>query len=306
MTWVARASRSRLAFVLALVALALLVSGVAPGGARAQGSDGSAAGAAQHLLDEGQRLYRELDFAGAVEALESALAVPGAPDAVRLSAYEYLGSAYVVLEHRQEARQAFRAMMQLDPYHVVHEPSGSPKIARFVANVRAEVVLDAALNPSVHLSLALPPAGRVGEATRVAVGVSGTPSVATVAVFVRGTGATGWTKLVAHPDGDRYVASVPPRPAADQLQIYAQARDGQGRVVARAGEPLLPLTLSIRGTAIAAPGGGASSGGSVFTRWWFWTGVAVVAVATGAVAFGLANNDGLPSGSLPPGRVDLP
>ena len=99
-------------------------------------------------LEEGRRLYRDLDFTGCVSAMNEALAVPGAHPAQRLEAYEILGAAYVVLDRPQNAEQAFREMFRLDPYHVVREPSGSPKIEQFVEELRARLVPDAALDPT--------------------------------------------------------------------------------------------------------------------------------------------------------------
>lgn len=293
-----------------LLARALLVLAAActwPGAASAQeppGQEtadvqtGAAAEAARHVA-EGRRLYTELDFAASVEAMRRALAVPGIPDALRLEALEYIGSSYVVLERPDEAREAFEAMLALDPYHVVREPSGSPKIASFVEQVRATVVGDAALDPDVRLRPQLPRAGRVGRDTPIRFDVEGPPRVERLTVFVRGVGDPGYQPVEAEPDDGSFVVHVPARDAPDELELYAQGRDADDRVVSRAGEPLAPLTLPIRAS-------GEPRATSLLERWWFWTAVGAVVVGGLVLGLTLGGGDQAPAGTLPPGRVELP
>ena len=288
-------SSSSLAAVTVFAAIAL-----APPSARAQQSEASSAQAegARHVA-EGRRLYAELDFPGSVDAMRRALAVPGLPDALRLEAFEYLGSAYVVLEQPEQAQRAFVSMLELDPYHAVREPSGSPKIARFVEELRATIVDDAALDRDARLRPLLPAAGRAGSPTPVQFEAEA-GDIASVAVFVRGAAEREYERLETERDGSLYSTEVPARSDADELELYAEARDRERRVVTRAGEPLAPLLLSIR------PAGRADDGGDFLTQWWFWVGVGVL--VAGGVAIGLAVSVGenAPAGTLPPGRVELP
>lgn len=258
---------------------------------------------ARRHLDEGRASYSDLDFAGAIEALRRALAVPGVPDGVRLEAYEYLGAAYVVLEQEDQAREALLEMFAIDPYHVVREPSGSPKIARFVARVRGEAVPDAALDARVQLRAQLPRGGRVGRGTRVRFTVTGPARVARVRVFVRGVGDADWETVEATRSENGFVAELPARSAPDELALYAEGRDSRDRVVTRAGEPFAPLALEIV-PGSESPGG--TGGGSVLGEWWFWTAIGVV--IAGAVIIGIVATSGAqaPDGTLPPGRVELP
>jgi len=98
---------------------------------------------AARRLDEAERQYRELDFEGTVATARAALTISGVGDAVRLRAYEILGAAFVVLEREAEATEAFREMLAIDPYHRVHEATGSPKIENFVEALRTRLVPDA-------------------------------------------------------------------------------------------------------------------------------------------------------------------
>ena len=287
-------ARSRHASLLCL-ALALT-----PAIARAQEESETAsaeAEGARHVAD-GRRLYAELDFPGSVDAMRRALAVPGLPDALRLEAFEYLGSAYVVLEQTEQARRAFLSMLELDPYHTVREPSGSPKIARFVEELRATVVEDAALDREARLRPVLPAAGRAGSPTPVQFEAE-VGDIASVSVFVRGTGDHAYERLETERDGRVYGTEIPARSDPDELELYAEARDPQRRVVTRAGEPLAPLLLPIRPA-------GRDSGGDFFTQWWFWVGIGVLVAASVAIGLAASAGDNAPSGTLAPGRVELP
>ncbi|MFW5921647.1 MAG: hypothetical protein ACOCUS_07390, partial [Polyangiales bacterium] len=248
-------------------------------------------------------LYSELDFAGAVDALREAIAVPGAPDAVRLRAYGLLGASYVVLERPTAAREAFAEMLRIDPYHVVREPSGSPKIRSFVEEVRQSRVPDAALDPDVELRVELPRAARAGEPIRVRVRASaGADRIAAVSLRYRGLGEERWQRARARREGEHFAARLPARGSADELELYAQARNDGGEVVARAAEPLFPLTLEVR------PAPAAVSSSPLWTKWWLWAAVGTVAVAAG-IGLGVGLSGGgaqAPEGTLPPGRVELP
>ncbi|MEM9193445.1 MAG: hypothetical protein AAGF12_30000 [Myxococcota bacterium] len=257
---------------------------------------------ARRFVEEGQRLYRELDFIAAVDSLERSLAVAGASDAVRLEALEYLGSAFVVLEREDDAREAFRRMFAIDPYRLVREPSGSPKISRFVEEVRASLVSDAALDPAVRVVPRLPRAIRAGTVRDIEVAVesSAPDRVLSVVAFVRTEDETTWQR-VAGPStsGTRFI-ELPAFDRPGEVELYLVARDPAGAVVSRAGSPQTPLLLSVRAGSPSEPST------SVLETWWFWTLVGVIAVGTG-VGLGVALSGGESEpGTLPPGRVELP
>ncbi|HJL15804.1 MAG TPA: hypothetical protein RMH99_09115 [Sandaracinaceae bacterium LLY-WYZ-13_1] len=258
-----------------------------------------AAGAAR-LVDEGRRHYRELSYLDAIDVLRRALATPGIDEAQRVEALEVLGASYVVLDRDDEAREAFEALFAIDPYHVVREPSGSPKIARFVDRVRADLVPDAALDPEVTLRAELPRAGRVGAETTVRVHASPPDRVYGVRLFVRGTEVAVWTdRALERAEPGVWRLRLPPSERADELELYAVGRDEADRVVARAGSPLRPLVLPIR----------LASEDPLHERWWLWAaiggGAAVVAIVL-TIALVATSGARAPPGTLPPGRVELP
>ena len=264
------------------------------------GSDARAS--AERHLASGRRLYRELDFPGCVDAMERALAVSGIGSAQRLEAYEYLAAAYVVLDREGEAALALDAMFRLDPYHLVREPSGSPKIARFVEERRALVVRDAALGEGVRIHADLPETARIGRPLSVRVtsecAEPPCPEIARVALRWRTDDERDWSDgELASVERGVFEGDVPARQDLGLLLLYAQARDARGRVLARAGEPLVPLRVPVR----------EASRPPLTRRWWFWTALTVVAAgAAVGLAVGLRGTERAPSGTLPPGRVELP
>ena len=285
------------AFVAALLAL-MLGANVA----QAQRAPGvhAATDEASEQLGDARRRYGDLDFAGAIESLRRALAVPGTSAALRLEAYEYLGASYVVIERPDDARAAFLAMLTIDPYHALREPTGSPKIATFVAALRAEVAPDAALDPEVRVSAELPRAGRVGRPLRVVLRASGPTAVETMRLRLRGQTDDAWQAVDAVREGATFVVTLPTRTSADVLELYAEARDARGRLVARAGEPSAPLSIDVRDV-------GHPASAAIYERWWFWTAIGVVVGGAG-VGIGLAvtSSDRAAPGTLPPARVELP
>jgi hypothetical protein len=98
-------------------------------------------------------------------------------------------------------------------------------------------------------------------------------------------------------DGRFRLTYAPPRDTADYtLEYYLEARDSEGRVVARVGSPEQPITLAVRGVVQPTPW---------FKRWYVWAAVGGTAVAI-AVGVGVAESaQHAPSGTLQPGKVDL-
>lgn len=278
---------------LALAALALSIAARATAQAPSE---------AERFVDEARRLYAELEFVGAVDAAQRALATPGARDVDRAAALETLGSALIVLDREEGAREAFEALFRIDPYWIVREPSGSPRIRRFVESVRARMVPDAALDPDVSLRVDLPRAARTGRTTPIRIDVEGAVAEgARVQVLVRGDGELEWEPVRAErEDGARFRADLPAREAAAELELYAELRDSEGRVVTRAGGPLAPYRLPLRA---------GETGGSLLEEWWLWAAIGGAVVVVGAaIAIGVASsgNERAPEGTLPPGRVELP
>ncbi len=248
-------------------------------------------------LESGRALYLQLDFPGVIDAMTRALAVPGASHRQRLEAYEYLGAANLVIDREAEARDAFERMLAIDPYHALREPSGSPKIRAFVEQLRRERVSDAALDPELELVVDAPEAARASATLPVAVEARGA-EVATVRVHHRSDEEREFEATELAPAGEgAFEGEVPTPVTTGRMLLYAEARDGRGNLVGRAGEPHWPLEVDVRDE-LPKP---------LLRQWWLWTlvGVAVVGLGVG-LGVGLSQGDQAPPGTLPPGRVELP
>jgi hypothetical protein len=285
-----------------LAALILALAWLLPVPAAAQAERPADAGEAGEVADDlarARQLYLELDFSGAADAAQAALGSPGLREADRAAAYETLGCALVVLEREQSAREAFEALFRIDPYWSVREPSGSPRIRRFVETVRARVVRDAALDPALVLRLEVPRAARVGRATPLSVAVEGAMP-ASVTVRARGEGELTWRDVEAARSADgRFDAELPALEAPDELELYVVARDARGQVIGRAGGPLETTRLPVRAAEISRP---------LSEEPWLWAlvggGVVVVGAAIG-IGIAASQPARAPDGTLPPGRVEL-
>lgn len=293
----ARALRSRGTLVPAVVALALAWLAAAP--ARAQTDD------AQSLLDEGRRLYADLEYQEAESALTRALATPGLPDSFRVQVLEWLGFVQVVEDEEAAARSSFERLFAIDPYYVVREPSGSPRVAELVAQVRRRVVPDAAIDPDAQIRVDLPSAARASGPTEIRLAVS-SPEIVQLVVYVRGDHDVAFRSETLSVESGSATYALAPVADATELEIYVEGRDARARLVTREGSALLPLRLPVRGESTSSGGGD-----SILEAWWLWTIVGVVVVGVGVgIGVGVAtSNPGTtqaPSGTLPPGRVVLP
>lgn len=285
----------RLSVAYALLAFAWSTSTVAA--VHAQTED------AQTLLEQGRRLYADLEYQEAESALTRALATPGLPDAFRVQVLETLGFVQVVEDQEPAARNSFERLFEIDPYYVVREPSGSPRVTEIVESVRARVVPDAAIDPDARIRVELPSAARASAPTEVHLAVS-SPTIVLLVIRMRGDHEVAWHAQEVAVAGGSVIASLAPIADATELEIYVEGRDARGHLVTREASALLPLHLPVRGE--PAGGGG---GGSIFEEWWFWTivGVVVVGTAVGVgVGVGTSGTTQAPMGTLPPGRVLLP
>lgn len=260
---------------------------------------------AQHLLDEGRRLYADLEYQDAETTLARALAMPGLPDAFRVQVLEWLGFVQVVEDQEAAARSTFERLFAIDPYYVVREPSGSPRVTALVASVRARVVHDAAIDPDAELRVELPSAARRDGPTEVRLTAS-SPDITEAVIHVRADHEVAFRTIDVAVGSGSATASLPAIDGASELELFVEARDARGRLVTRTGSALVPLRLTVRGEA-SAPRGGSST--PIYEEWWLWTivGVVVVGAAVGVgVGVAVSSEAQAPAGTLPPGRVIIP
>lgn len=282
-----------------LLALSLLVapSLLAPAGLHAQDSD-----QARALLEQGRAHYADLDYSEAATVLTRALALAEGDDALRAEVLEALALDYFVMDRERASREALLELFLLDPYYVVREPSGSPRVARFIESVRRTRVRDAAIDPSVRLSVELPSAARRDVGVELAIGAAA--PIERVTVVLRTDVSASWERIEAtRAAGTRWVASLPSMRDASEVLLYIEGYDASSRLVMRDGGPLAPRVLPVSG---ADRGGDPDA--DVVREPWLWILVGAVAIGA-AVGIGVgvaASSAEVPSGTLSPGVIRLP
>jgi len=266
--------------------------------------DPAQAQTASERIVAGRTAYESLDYDAAIVELEAALRVSSISPSERARALETLAFALTVLDRESDARDRLRQLFALDPYYEVREPTGSPIIQSLVDRVRSEVVTDAALVPDLSVRLELPSSARADRpvTTRVHLRGEGASRVAEVRIRHRGATEIDWASSSATADGTGFVVEVPPLGRVEPLELYAEARDAEGRLLARSSGPLAPSVLEV-----SEGSGGGGGGENVLESWWLWTIVGVVVVGAGiGIGVGASSDGQAPSGTLPPGRVVLP
>ncbi len=258
---------------------------------------------AQKRLQEGERRWLDQDYRGAIESLQLVVGDPIATVDERARAYEYLGICWLVTGKKQKAREAFEELLALDPQYTLSEPSRSPKLRAFFEEVRARFVpgyrRDAA-HSDVELDHSAPASAQAGRPLEVAASLQrGASSVEEVSLRARRQGLLTYDtrRLRREDEGHFRLTYSPPRDTADYvLEYFLEAKNGEGHVVARVASPERPIALTVRGVAQAT---------AWYRRWYVWATVGAVAVGV-AVGVGVAESaQHAPSGSLPPGKVDL-
>lgn len=286
----------------ALAALFVLATSLAAGSAEAQRADAEA----RALLDAGRTQYAELEYGEAVESLTNALRLAQRDEAFRAEVLETLAFTYFVMEREDSARDALGQLFALDPYYIVREPSGSPRVSRFVESVRASRVRDAAIDADVGIRTELPRAARADVSVEIAITVAA--PVTRVSLVYRTDTSASWQRVEAAPTAERarYVAMLPALGEASEVSLYVEGRDARGRLVARDAGPLAARTLEV--TAPDRRGGEGDGGSDLASEPWLWIVIGAVVIGAGVgIGVGVALSDpGIPNGTLPPGTIQLP
>ncbi|MCB9559131.1 MAG: hypothetical protein H6708_01840 [Kofleriaceae bacterium] len=262
----ARAARRLAAAILGAVATAIALA--APSPARADGASD---------LADARRLKAALNWAGALAAVERALAA-GDGDPVRVAeAHELAGSLAAGLGRDDVAVAHFRILLSLRPD--ARLPAGtSPKIVAPFDVARGDADAGVAGPLAVHVEPGPPPALVVDR----------DPLHLVAGARARWTAADGIpAELVARTDGDgdaRLVLAVP----AGTRDVEIAAVDADGNALWRSD------ATAASAVAVTAPPRPRAAALAPWARWYVWAAVAVPAAAVGGVAawrLGVAQHD---------------
>jgi hypothetical protein len=249
-------------------------------------------------LDEGKRLFAELEYRAAIRELEPVRADPAATRAQRLTALEIIGISLLILGERKEAVQAFEDLVAIDPGYALQHDDGSPKIRELFDQVRARATPGFEAGGEVELEHDAPPGATAAQRVEVeAVVKRGVDRVKAMVLRWRRRGVLDYQDAAMAPAGDgRYRGSFTPPPSRSRYEVdyYVEARNAAGGALGRIGGPDSPLALSVEPGVSEAP--------PWYGRWYVIAGGVVAAgLVTGLVI--VASDGGAPDGSL--GRVTL-
>ncbi len=259
----------------ALLAAAVVLAAASPALAQSGNAD----------IDRGVKLYADLEYEQAIAVLEPAVAAPGLTVEQRTTGYLHLALSHLALRHTDEARAAFRALLEADRDFVL--PPETSQTARDLFDEVKRSLPPPRVAATASLSAtATPLAPRDGAPITVTARVTD-PEARIDRVFIhhRVRGAKSYSKLSARRDGAGWSAIIPglfvKGPA---IEYWVSGVDAQGAPVASAAGADAPLVIAVGATS--------EGGGTILGKWWFWGGVAVVAAGVAGGIVLLSGGDG--------------
>jgi hypothetical protein len=249
-------------------------------------------------LAEGRAKFEAQDYAAAIELLAPIARDARATRSQRLAALEQIALAHFIRRDLGAARTTFERILDIDPGYDLRDPSGSPALRKFFAELKHELVPGYDPGANADLEHGAPRGATAGRTAELDIKATrGGDRVLDVVVQTRRRGELGYRASVASPRGaERWRARIKPPPATKPyvLEYYVEARGTAGEPVGRIGSPDGPLEL-----AIAAGEGDRPWYG----RWYVIAGAAIVTGIAGAAVVVATRGPG--DGSLPPGTITV-
>ncbi len=229
------------------------------------------------LIQQGQSQYDDLRFEEALQTLSAALVRAGNSDEDRATIYRLLAFTYLALDREEEAAGAYRSLLALDPEF---QPGSdvSPRFREFFAGVRQSWEADGRPGLPVPTGVTIrhrsPAQAQRGEPIELTADVDDPAHrVATLVLAYRQGSEDVFRRVDAVRRGDTLVATIPAEAVAPPLvEYYFEGLDATGLPVAARGDVAAPLRVAVP-----------EPSRSVFSTWWFWTGVGVVVAAAATV-----------------------
>lgn len=245
------------------------------------------------LIEQGAQMVDELRYEEALQTLSAALVRPGNSRAELATIYRLLALTYLALGRNEEANGAYRHLLAIEPEFQLGADV-SPRFREFFSGVREEWEREGrpGMPPPAPVTIrhASPAQAERGRAVELRAGIED-PSgrVARLVLAYRQGSSDVFQRLDTTEDGDELVATIPGEHVRPPLvEYYFEALDAAGLPVASRGDVAAPLRI-----AVPAPGEG-----SIFTKWWFWVGAAVIVAGGVTAAVLLTQGDAEPQGTL--------
>jgi len=244
------------------------------------------------LIQAGIGFYNDMEYEQSVDTLQRALVRAENVSAQKVAIFKYLALDYLVLGRTDDAQQAFRQLLAIQPDYQLDPAIFSPEHLQFLEGVRQQWEAEGRpgyVPPEQRLRAAtldheLPAEATRGESFEVLTTVDDPDDrVRTVVLVYRPAGETAFVRENARPTANGYSATIPgDRVAPPLVEYYFEAFDEQGNVVGRRGDERIPLRVPVPG----------EEEGGVWTEWWFWTIIGVGVAAAIAIPVGLTVGGG--------------
>lgn len=263
---------------LALVCVALVLAPTWPAFAADAGKPG-----VQDLVIA-KEAYDNAEFEKAVAYLNEALKKTAAQDRQqRIEIFRFLGQSHLASGKNSQAEEAFRSLLREEPDHQMNPLLTSPKIVQFFEEVKAQIKREGRVN----IKHTPPESFRAGDPIDItAYAFDPTKKIARMDVFYRvkdeNSDFASSSEAIRTPgDETRWSTTLPwtfgERSTSFIVEYYVAAKDAGGEWVGTAGEPRQPNVLEIKvlGGTYVPP-----DPTPLYQKWWFWTGIGVLAVGT--------------------------
>lgn len=261
-------------------ALALLVCSAALAGPRSAGAQSFPD---NPLIAQGIDLYNDLEYEQSITMLQRALVRAENVPEQKIAIFQYLALDYLVLDRAEDAVQAFRQLLAIQPEYELDPAVFSPEHRRFLEGVRAQwesegrpgwVSPESLLRPVV-VNHELPAEAERDRSLDLQVSVIDPDGrLRQLVVSYRAPGEPGFVRVPAEAVAGGFAATVPgDRIQPPLIEYFFEALDAQGRVVGTRGDERSPLRVPVPG----------DEEGSIVEEWWFWTLIGVGVAASVAI-----------------------
>jgi tetratricopeptide (TPR) repeat protein len=230
------------------------------------------------LINTGRTQYDNLQFEEAIQTLSAALIRRGNSPQQEAAIFEALGLSYLALSRDDEADGAFRRLLANNPEH--HLDAGTaPRIVEFFNRTRQRWIADgrpgaarvdapARAPRPVTIEHVSPAQQTRSTALELTATLTDPDRRSAGLVLAWRSGSHGlFHRANAENRSGTFAAMVPAsdvRPPV--VEYYLEAVDENGIAVTARGDAYAPLRVVVP----------QEESPSVFTRWWFWTGAAVI------------------------------
>ena len=244
------------------------------------------------LIQAGINQYNDMDYEASADTLQRALVRAENVPEQKIAIFKFLALDYLVLGRMDDAQQAFRQLLAIQPEFQLDPALFAPGYVQFLEGVRLQwesegrpgwVPPEQLLRPAT-LDHDLPAEAPGGESLDLAVRLDDPDNrVRSVVLAYRPADETGFVRVDAARTSQGFAATIPgDQIAPPVVEYYFEALDERGNVVGRRGDERIPMRIPVPG----------EDEGGVWTKWWFWTLIGVGVAASVAIPVGIIYGGG--------------